>query len=183
MAVVIILVAVIAYLGYLLWKRRKEKGYIFSPPPPPRPAHEVALEALEQLFQSNLLDEKQFKEFFSRLSDIIRAYLEGRYFFDALEETTREIMADAKKHVENNDLLSDLKNILELSDLIKFAKYIPEDKEIDTAIEQSLNFVNVTKLIYEVVPENGLDEETQAEEGTLISAGTEDTEDLTENKK
>jgi len=176
MAVVIILVAVIAYLGYLLWKRRKEKGYLFSPPPPPRPAHEIALEALEGLYQSKLLEERQFKEFFSRLSEIVRAYLEGRYFFDALEETTSEIMRDAKRHVEETSLLDDLKNILEISDLIKFAKYIPEEKEVEEAKEQSLNFVNATKLIYEVVEEAALDEEPPIEEVTLVTAETEDSE-------
>jgi len=177
MAAVVILVAVIMYLGYLLWKRRKEKGYLFSPPPPPRPAHEVALEALEVLYRSSLLEDKQYKEFFSRLSDIIRAYLEGRYFFDALEETTREIMSDAKRHVEETELLNDLNNILELSDLIKFAKYIPEEKEVETAKKQSLNFVNVTKLIYEVVEESA-----SAEDGTLVTTEAEDNIEIKDEK-
>lgn len=180
MAAVAILVIVISYLAYLLWKRRKEKGYIFSPPPLPRPAHEVALEALESLYQSSLLEKKQFKEFFSRLSDILRLYLEGRYFFDALEETTNEIVIDAKKHVEETDLLNNLKNILELSDLIKFAKYIPEENEIDTAKDQCLNFVNATKLIYEVAEETDNNEEAPIEEGTLVAAETEDSKEIKE---
>ena len=153
MAAIVVFVGVIAFLAYLLWKRRKEKGYLFAPPPPPRPAHEIALESLTELYQSALLEENQYKEFFSRLSEIIRVYLEGRYFFDALEETTTEIMTDARKHVDEDNLLDDLKNILELSDLIKFAKYIPQQKEIEEAKDQSLNFVNATKLIYEVVEE------------------------------
>ncbi len=176
MAIVLILVIVIAYLGYLLWKRRKEKGYLFSPPQPPRPAHEVALEALEELYQSSLLEEKQFKEFFSLLSDIIRVYLEGRYFFDALEETTSEIMTDVKKHIEEIRLLDDIKNILELSDLIKFAKYIPDKSEVEEAKDQSLNFVNETKLIYESIEESVPDEEQPGEESTLVTAEIEDSE-------
>ena len=180
MAVVVIFVIVIAYLGYLLWKRRKEKGFLFSPPPPPRPAHEIALEALEELYQSSLLDEKQYKEFFSRLSEIIRTYLEGRYFFDALEETTSETMRDAKKHVDETNLLDDLENILELSDLIKFAKYIPQEKEVEEAKDQSLNFVNATKLIYEVVKEVVQGEESPVEEETLVAAETEDSEQVKE---
>ena len=176
MAIVVILVMVIAYLGYLLWKRRKEKGYLFSPHAPPIPAHEVALEALKELYQSSLLEEKQYKEFFSRLSDIIRLYLEGRYFFDALEETTREIMNDAKRHIEEIKLLDDLKNVLELSDLIKFAKYIPNEKEIEEAKDQSLNFINETKLIYEAVEEYDPGEEQPVEESTLLTAEIEDSE-------
>lgn len=179
-AVIIILVVVIGYLGYLLWKRRKEKGYLFSPPPPPRPAHEIALEALEELYQSDLLEEKQYKEFFSRLSDIIRMYLEGRYFFSALEETTPEIMRDAIINVEQKELLDDLKNILELSDLIKFAKYIPEKKKIDEAKVQSLHFVNTTKLIYEVDEENAQDGELAVEEDMVDTAEAEDTKEAKE---
>ena len=182
MGFVIILVVVIGYLGYWLWKRRKEKGYLFSPPPPPRPAHEVALEALEELYQSGLIEEKQFKEFFSRISDIVRTYLEGRYFFDALEETTFEIMQDAQKNIEETSLLNDLKNILELSDLIKFAKYIPDEKEIESAKEQSLNFVNETKLIYEIIKEAVPEEKTAVEEGTLVAGEKEEADQLTEDK-
>ena len=170
MVAVVILLGLITFLAYLLWKRRKEKGYLFRPPPPPRPAHEIALEALENLFNSTLLEEQQFKEFFSRLSEIIRVYLEGRYFFSALEETTFEIMSDAKKHMEDDNLLADLRNILELSDLIKFAKYIPADNEIKTAKNQSINLVNITKLIYEVVEEPNQEEEQSAEESVLIPA-------------
>jgi len=168
MGVVLILIGVISYLGYLIWKRRKEKGYLFSPPPPPVPAHEIALSDLEKLFKSDLLQNKRYKEFFSRLSTIVRAYLEGRYFFSALEETTSEIMTDIEQHIEDNDLKSYMKNILELSDLIKFAKYIPEVKEIDIAKEQALDFVNSTKIIYEIEEEinanNGIIDETLDED-------------------
>ena len=176
MAVIVILVAVITYLGYLLWKRRKEKGYLFSPPSPPRPAHEIALEALEELYNSNLLEEKQFKKFFSRLSEIIRAYLEGRYFLSALEETTTEIMDDAKQHIDEKNLLDDLKNILELSDLIKFAKYIPVEKEIDESKAQSLNFIDATKLIYEIIEDAGQDKDLPQQENEAVLIPAEDDE-------
>lgn len=178
MGVILILIGVIGYLGYLVWKRRKEKGYLFSPPPPPIPAHEVALSALEELYQSDLLIKKKYKEFFSQLSNIVRAYLEGRYFFSALEETTSEIMFDVEQHIEEDDLKSDLKNILELSDLIKFAKYIPVEKEVDTAKEQALDFVNVTKIIYEleeeITSQNDPVDETidESEKGEVLVADT-----------
>jgi hypothetical protein len=170
--VVVVLLLLIAYLAYLVWKRRKEKGYIFSPPPPPRPAHEVALEALDELYQSELLAEKKYKEFFSRLSDIIRAYLEGRYFFSALEETTAEIMRDAQKQVEQEELLIDLKNILEISDLVKFAKYFPEENEINDVKIQALNFINVSKLIYEEVDTGEInDVPREPEQAEVIPVG------------
>ncbi|MEJ2053162.1 MAG: hypothetical protein P8X42_04505 [Calditrichaceae bacterium] len=139
--VVVVLLLLIAYLAYLVWKRRKEKGYIFSPPPPP-------------------------------ISDIIRAYLEGRYFFSALEETTAEIMRDAQKQVEQEELLIDLKNILEISDLVKFAKYFPEENEINDVKIQALNFINVSKLIYEEVDTGEInDVPREPEQAEVIPVG------------
>jgi hypothetical protein len=160
----VILLGVIIYLAYLLYKRKKEKGYLFSPPPPPAPAHEVALKGLEELFQSDLLASKNYKEFYSRLSDIMRIYLEGRYFFPALEEITSEIMRDAEKTIEEPGLISDLKNILELSDLVKFAKYIPLENETEDAKNQALNFVNMTKIIYEPEEEKSAENDSENQE-------------------
>ena len=154
-AAVIILAGAIGFLGYRLWKRHKEKGYIFTPPPPPKPAHEIALAALEELYQNDLLEKGAYKEFFSRLSQIVRAYLEGRYFILALEETTSEIMRDIYDHIKEQNLLKDLENILTLSDLVKFAKYIPETDEINQAKQEALDFVNNTKVVYEIEEESG----------------------------
>lgn len=146
--VVLLLLAAIAYFGYRLYFKRKEKGYLFTPPPLVRPAHEVALEALEKLYQSDLLVKGAFKAFFIELSQIVRVYIEGRYFISAMEETTFEIMRDIKSALDDENLRSDLKNILTLSDLVKFAKYIPIDGEVEQAKQQALDFVNSTKLVF-----------------------------------
>jgi len=134
-----------AYFAYKLYKKKKEQGYIFTPPPPPRPAHEIAFDALNKLFASNLLEKGRYKAFFSALSQIFRAYLENRYFIYALEETTFEIMRDMKKKLEDRDLLSDLNNVLSLSDLVKFAKYVPSEDEISHAKSATMDFIIHTK--------------------------------------
>jgi len=149
MAVIAVFVSVIAYLAYRLYKRRKERGYLFSPPPPLRPAHEVALEALEKLFQSDLLEKGQVKTFFSELSLIMRTYLEGRYFISALEETTFEIMRDLKNMMDDLGPRDELHQVLVLSDLAKFAKYIPDNEETERAKKGALGFVEATRLIFE----------------------------------
>ena len=46
-----LLVGLIAFLGYRFYKKRKQEGYLFKPPEPPRPAHEIALENLEALLR------------------------------------------------------------------------------------------------------------------------------------
>ncbi len=148
---VLILLIVIGWLVYRLWKKRKERGYLFTPPPPPRPAHEIALEDLRQLFSEDLLEKGEFKEFFSRLSDIIRTYLEGRYAVPAMERTTAEITYDLRPLVDDDLLFAELQNMLSLSDLVKFAKYKPLEKEIEQVKEQALGFVEKTRVMPEPV--------------------------------
>jgi len=160
MGLVIILVGVLIYLAYKLWKRRQERGYIFSPPAPPRPAHEIALQALDELFHSDWLANKQYKAFFSRLSEIIRLYLEGRYFFAAMEQTTTDILSIMPRHESDALLLSKLDSILHLSDLVKFAKYIPDQDEIDSVKTQSLEFIEQSKIVFEAEPEAAGNETT-----------------------
>lgn len=168
MAGILILLLVIAYLAYRLWKKRKEKGYMFIPPAPPVPAHERALADLEALFQSDLLDKKEFKAFFSQLSEIMRVYLEGRYYIKALEETSAEIMRDVKEHLDDEALLLSLREQLTLADLVKFAKYVPEEQEVEKAKQQSVAFVEQTKIVFEAVEEKQdeapMNEETAVED-------------------
>jgi len=156
--IIVLLVLVAAYLVYYLLKKRKERGYIFTPPPPPPPAHQVALKGLQELFASNLLEEGAVKEFFSRLSDIIRVYLENRYYILALEQTTAEIMASVKSLIEDEGLNLDLNKLLSLSDLVKFAKQFPQAAEIEHSKMTALNFVEETKLVYEAEEGNKLEE-------------------------
>ncbi len=144
-----LLVLGLFYLLYRLWKKKQEKGYVFTPPPPPPPAHEVALNALNDLFATDLLERQQFKAFFSRLSEILRAYLEGRFFIRALEETTSEILQELPNHLSDSTLLTQLQEILETADLVKFAKYIPTMDEVERLKQLSIDFVQKTKIIYE----------------------------------
>lgn len=163
---IVLLALILLYIAYRLWKRKQERGYIFTPPPPPPPAHERALKALRELYASGLLDKKQYKEFFSRLSEIMRDYLEGRYYIQALEETTMEILHDVQDVLEDESLQNYLKDILTVSDLIKFAKYIPQQDEIERIKKEAVDFVERTKIVY-IEPEDAK-EDQMAQTADLI---------------
>ncbi len=143
-----LLFLVTGYFAYRVWKKKKEKGYLFIPPPPPVPAHEAALAALQKLLAGDLIEKGDYKRFFSELSEIIRIYIEGRYFVKALEKTTSEIIRDIKAHLENENLLLSLREQLSLADLVKFAKHIPENDEIERAGDQAVDFIEETKIIF-----------------------------------
>jgi hypothetical protein len=152
------LAVLLLYLGYWLWKRKQERGFIFTPPPPPPPAHEKALKALQELYASDLLQKGNYKEFFSRLSEIMRAYLEGRYYIRALEETTSEIMSEIPRVLPEQDLQRNLEDLLTLSDLVKFAKYIPQQDEVERVKKNAVDFVQQTKIVYTSSEDEAADE-------------------------
>ena len=158
---IVILLVVVAFLSYRLWKKRKEKGYMFIPPQPPVPAHERALSELEKLFKSNLLANKEYKAFFIELSEIIRVYLEGRYYIKALEETSAEILRDLKEHLEEENLFNSIRSQLTLADLVKFAKHIPDEQEIEKAKTEAVAFVEQTKIIFEEEQESDTNPESK----------------------
>ncbi len=145
---IILLIALGGFFGYRFYKLKKERGYFIKPPEPKRPAHEIALEALQLLAQKDLLKEGKIKLYYTELSEIIRHYLEDRYFIRALEETSAEIMRDMQLQEiekEHNDSLAQLLN---LSDFVKFAKHIPGEEENKEIYNKSIEFVEKTKIIF-----------------------------------
>ncbi len=145
----VILIGVLVYLGYRFYRKRKEDGYLIKPHEPARPAHEVALEALEELIGKNLIGKGEIKLFYSEISEIIRRYIEGRYYVPALEETSREILQELQNQDLTDQTSSTIKAFLELSDLAKFAKYFPSEKENTDVVNWAKDFIELTKVVYE----------------------------------
>jgi orotidine-5'-phosphate decarboxylase len=71
--------------------------------------------------------------------------LEERFDIHALEKTTREIIADLKNADINDDDKLYLKKILSQADMVKFAKFSPEDEDGYSSLRQSIEFVERTK--------------------------------------
>jgi hypothetical protein len=166
---IIMLVGVLLFFGYRLYKQRKEKGYLLKPPAPPRPAHEVAMEALEVLFAKDLIALGNLKEFYIEISEIIRRYIENRYFVPALEETSGETLAELNDQNLEKDAYQILKSFLHTSDLVKFARYRPSDDEHKDVSSWAVNFVDQTKVIY-TKPES--DSNIESESQLLMEEST-----------
>jgi hypothetical protein len=145
----VLLIGAMVYFGYRLYKKHKETGYLIKPPEPPIPAHEIALSALEELMKKDLLSDGFIKEFYIEISEIIRRYIEGRFFIPALEETSGEILRELKNQDIEKEIQQKVKEILESSDLVKFAKYKPTSKENNRIINFSKAFIEATMVIYE----------------------------------
>jgi hypothetical protein len=143
-AVLAVLVTVLLTLlvRKLLSLRKPKPG---PPPPPPRPAHEVALEKLNALRNSGYLDEQMHKRFHLKLSETSREYLGNRYHFDALECSTREIVDALRRLSLKVELHRDVVQLLEDTDLVKFARYIPPREESERLLEEAFRIVEITR--------------------------------------
>ncbi len=141
----ILIAAIIIVFIYIISRRRKNRP-VFRPHVPPKPAYIKALEELDKLKEEKLWQKNMLKEYYSRLTNIIRAYIEQRYSVKALEETTNEILQDMKKAgFRDKELFEQLRSLLSLADMVKFAKGITEPDENEQNMENAYTFVMRTK--------------------------------------
>lgn len=106
------------------------------PPPPPIPPWTRALERLAALERERLLEQQRYEEYIDRVSDALREYLGGRFGFDGLESTTREVLRQLGERAPDFRFEIEVRNILQRSDLAKFARRAPDEAECkDAALE------------------------------------------------
>lgn len=133
------------FLGVYLYRRFKKKDDFEKIAVVKKEPHEIAFEQLEQLKQAKLWQQGMIKEYQSELSHIIREYVEKRYEILALESTTDEILRDLKQKDFNEALKENLKEMLQLADLVKFAKAEPPVERHEQLMRFAEDFVNQTK--------------------------------------
>ena len=128
-------------LGVWLWRRRRQQAVV-----PPRPAHEVAFEALARLRQTDFEDTEAMRQFHFEISEVIRAYVESRFALNATDLTTEEITAvlDEVRGLAGDDNAC-LRRFLVATDRVKFAAHEPSEEEIEDTYEGALSFVEATR--------------------------------------
>ncbi len=143
-------VALLLSALYYVYQRKKAgKSLLPKKVEPPRPPHEVALQALQDLKSSSLLAEGRVKEYYIRVSEIIRRYIEGRYFIVALELTTYELIERLRAADVEPEMVQLTQEFLDSCDLVKFAKYQPTEDENQQVLERAFEIVERTKLVYD----------------------------------
>ncbi len=138
-------VFIVWFVLRLIKKLRKSKPD-YVPEIIPDPAHVIAFRELERLKDEELWQKNEIKYYYTRLTEILRQYLENRYRVYSLELTTSETLdALVKTGFKKDDSYNILKSILTGADLVKFAKYNPEAQENDVHFNNSWQFVDITK--------------------------------------
>ena len=127
-----------------LVKRRGAAGSQHAAPV--LPAHELAYRQLQEILDEKLIERRELKLFFSKLSDVLRGYIENRFGIHAPRRTTEEFLADISRDApfsaEHKGLLEEF---LQDCDLVKFAEHYPEQAEITKAVDSCRAFIEATK--------------------------------------
>lgn len=133
--------------GIYWWRKRKSTPVSeIRPREPELPPYQVAMEEFEKLKQERLWQNGNVKEYHSRLTDILRVYVEKTYNITTLEATTDEILAQFRFVAAPAGATELLRSVLHRADMVKFARYEPLPDEHDRSLNLALEFVTITAL-------------------------------------
>lgn len=161
--VALLVAGVVGAWLYRRWARARSGVAVVEAGPPPRPPHEVALEALDSLQASDLLMRGAVKEYHIEASDILRRYLEARFGVTALEMTTWEIVEALRDGDTVPEFREDLRRFLDRCDLVKFAKVRPAPEVATQVVELGRELVRGS------MPESDRDEVVPSDEAVSDS--------------
>jgi len=129
-------------IEWLLLRRRRARRVvrIF------KSVHEIAYLRLRALVAANLVEQGQIKEFYERISGILRHYIEDRFNLHAPERTTEEFLAELRftEALAPEDKKA-LEAFLTHCDLVKFAKHEPTTEQIQQVFDLVKDFIERTK--------------------------------------
>lgn len=158
-----LLIAGLCVGGYYLWRWLESKRKPAEEPVDPdllRPADEVALEKLDEIKAQKIWKDGKVKEYQTELTDVVREYIGRRFEVHSTEKTSDETLHEMKPLIEK-DLYTRLSKMLQLADLVKFAKWHTTPDENEQALTTAYDFVNETKLVNDENGENGEKEEEE----------------------
>lgn len=125
-SIFLLILALGALYSYFQWQKRKIARENKLPP------FDQALYDLKSLETQMPVDQHEYKYYYSKLTDIVRRYLEEEAKIDALESTSDELLnkltllQDSGKIILHTDTIKNLKRVLVTADLVKFARSLPE---------------------------------------------------------
>jgi len=136
---------VAGFIWYYLWRRKLNKPLFPIIRKPQLPPWQVAIESLNLLESKKLWQEGRVKEYYTELTDVLRLYLENQHNIPAMEM----ISADIVESLDQDDILKLFKDkiwqVLQLADLVKFAKEMPLPSEHHLSLSNARSFILETK--------------------------------------
>ncbi len=107
--------------------------------------HQKAMKEIEQIKADRMVSSENQKEYYTKVTDTRRKYIEERYHFNAMEMTSSEIIQRLTAESDQR-MLDELRQLFSTADLVKFAKYSTLINENDANLVNAIDFINQTKL-------------------------------------
>ena len=126
-------------------KNKKKPKNPFQKEKPKLPAHVIALQDLDKLWNKKLCQSGHVKEHYSELTDIVRTYMENRWDIAAMEMVSPEIIEALVPLHLSTEIIKKLEQTLQLADMVKFAKGNPLPDENNASYKNIVDFVQMTK--------------------------------------
>ena len=169
-----VLLLVLMAVGYYLYLRlRDNKPIITSIRIVKRLLpHQKAMKEIEQIKADKMQNSENAKEYYTKLTDTLRKYIEDRYGFNAMEMTSSEIIERLEQAMANDTqaaetMKAELRQLFTTADLVKFAKYSTMINENDANLVSAIDFINQTKLENVPTEETVKPELTEADQRTV----------------
>jgi len=140
-----LLAAAAALAGWWAYRRRQGKPFGLAPAADNRPAWQVAFDTLDAIEAMDLLQRGRFKEHYTLVTDGLRTYLENQFGLRVFDRTTSElkpILQGSELRPEHSRRLLDL---FADSDLVKFAKFVPDLKTAGRLTARARELVELTR--------------------------------------
>lgn len=134
--------------AYLIFTKKVDVPLV--PKKKPLPPYQLAMRRLDELREQNLWQSGQEKEYYTRLIDILRDYLAGRFGINAMEMTSRQIINVLQENESTRMPNQRMKRILEIADFVKFAKVRPLPDDNVRSLAEAVRFVEETKPVEDV---------------------------------
>ncbi|MFZ1693871.1 MAG: hypothetical protein WAT74_11780 [Flavobacteriales bacterium] len=135
-----LLVALIVFLV----RRKREPAQEAIPQEERVELHQRVLAQLDALERERLWQQGLHKPYQSRLTDLLRGYIEERYEVPALERTTDELLLELRVSPLSSEHQALLGNMLRAADMVKFAKALPGPQENEQLMASARRFVIAT---------------------------------------
>ena len=139
--------------------------------------HQKAMKEIEQIKADKMQNAENPKEYYTKLTDTLRKYIEDRYGFNAMEMTSSEIIERLERALTDDaqsaeTMKAELRQLFTTADLVKFAKYSTMINENDANLVSAIDFINQTKLENVPTEETLKPELTEADQRTVKTRKT-----------
>ncbi len=138
-AVSMILLFVLIYL--MLRNRRKPQAQALIS----KDAYADAIAQLSQLKRESLIEKAEELQYYTRLADIFRRFLQGERGIRSMEKTSVEILSELQRMDLDRETVTEIGIALRRCDFVKFAKYAPSGNEhaaTITSIENTIGLIH-----------------------------------------